>query len=419
MGARLGATAALLPSGRQRSRNYAANNYPFRGVSHFLYLFGLPIREAMALWDGAGWTVFARQPTAQDALWSGPKPGLDELARACGCPFRPIEELAAVLDGRVVATLPAPDLETCREQSRLLNREVIPGRFDERDELLASALIDARLIHDEAAIAELRLATAATVAGHRAALAATRPGITEAAVRGAMEGELIARGMTVSFGSIVTVAGEVLHNEEHHRILGERDLLLVDAGAETAGGWAGDITRTWPVSGRFSSSQRALYDVVLAAHAAAIAAVRPGVRYRDVHLVFCAPDALQIGEDILSKLREAGTSFQVTDDFENTVASADALYMTRVQDEWDTSQESKRIDTSRFQFTEQHLSRLRPEAVILHPLPRRQEIAPEVDRDPRAVYWRQVRNGMWIRSALMLSIFEKDVEIDGYYQDLT
>ena len=141
--------------------------------------------------------------------------------------------------------------------------------------------------------------------------------------------------------------------------------------------------------------------------------------YRDVHLVFCAPDALQIGEDILSKLREAGTSFQVTDDFENTVASADALYMTRVQDEWDTSQESKRIDTTRFQFTEQHLLRLRPEAVILHPLPRRQEIAPEVDRDPRAVYWRQVRNGMWIRSALMLSIFEKDVEIDGYYQDLT
>jgi aspartate carbamoyltransferase catalytic subunit len=141
--------------------------------------------------------------------------------------------------------------------------------------------------------------------------------------------------------------------------------------------------------------------------------------YRDVRIVFCAPPTLQIGEDILSRLREAGTRFEVTEDFEGAVVEADALYMTRIQDEWDIPGESRPIDTTRFQFTEKHLATLRPEAVILHPLPRRQEIATAVDRDPRAVYWRQVRNGMWIRAALILSIFEKDTEIDQYEQDVT
>jgi Xaa-Pro aminopeptidase len=112
---------------------------------------------------------------------------------------------------------------------------------------------------------------------------ATRPGLRESEVRAAMEAALIARGMTVAYGSIVTVHGEVLHNEHHHHQLGERDLLLADVGAETAGGWAGDVTRTWPVSGRYSATQRDLYDVVLAAQRATIAAVRPGARYLELH----------------------------------------------------------------------------------------------------------------------------------------
>jgi Xaa-Pro aminopeptidase len=91
--------------------------------------------------------------------------------------------------------------------------------------------------------------------------------------------------MGTSYGSIVTVRGEVLHNEEHGNELGPRDLLLADVGAETPGGWAGDVTRTWPVSGRYSPAQAALYDVVLRAQKATIAAVRPGVRYRDLHLL--------------------------------------------------------------------------------------------------------------------------------------
>jgi Xaa-Pro aminopeptidase len=100
-----------------------------------------------------------------------------------------------------------------------------------------------------------------------------------------MESAIVARGMACAYSPIVTTHGEVLHHERYDNILSESDLLLCDVGAETPEGWAGDVTRTWPVRGEFSSTQRALYEVVLAAQGAAIDAVRPGVRYRDVHAI--------------------------------------------------------------------------------------------------------------------------------------
>jgi aspartate carbamoyltransferase catalytic subunit len=138
-----------------------------------------------------------------------------------------------------------------------------------------------------------------------------------------------------------------------------------------------------------------------------------------VHQLFVAPDPLQIGPDILAKLDAAGMTYEQTDDFERVVPEVDAIYMTRIQDEWDQPGETAPIDTSRFHFTAAHLDRLQPHAILMHPLPRRQEIAPEVDADPRAKYWRQVRNGMWVRAVLILMIFRRENEIDRYYEELT
>lgn len=140
--------------------------------------------------------------------------------------------------------------------------------------------------------------------------------------------------------------------------------------------------------------------------------------YPGVKLFFVAPPALQIGADVLQWLDQAGVPYELTDDFDRVVPEADAIYMTRIQDEWDTDGESKKIDTSRFHFTVDRLRHLHPEAILMHPLPRRNEISPAVDSDPRAMYWRQVRNGMWIRVALILSIFAKENEIQQYYSDL-
>jgi aspartate carbamoyltransferase catalytic subunit len=138
--------------------------------------------------------------------------------------------------------------------------------------------------------------------------------------------------------------------------------------------------------------------------------------YRGVRLVFVAPEKLQISGDILDMLRAKGVPYEIGEDFERSIRSADAVYMTRIQDEWDSSEgESARIDTSRFCFTRRHLDMIGPNTVIMHPFPRRAEISPDVDADPRAVYWRQMRNGMWIRAALIATIFRRDGDIRGYH----
>ncbi len=283
LAAALGDAPALFAAGAARPRNYLANAYPYRASSHFLYLFGLPVRDAWALWDGRAWTVYVPVPDLDAAVWEGPQPGVAELAAALGCDARPVGELAAALMRRPTATIAAPDLETCAEQGRLLSRPIRRGRFEAIDVPLVDAMIAQRLVHDEAAVLELRVAAAATAAAHEAGMKATRPGMRESVVRAAMEAELCARGMTMAYGSIVTVHGEVLHNEQHHNVLDARDLLLADVGAETATGWAGDVTRVWPVSGHYSKTQADLYDVVLRAQQATIKAVKPGARYLDLH----------------------------------------------------------------------------------------------------------------------------------------
>lgn len=138
-------------------------------------------------------------------------------------------------------------------------------------------------------------------------------------------------------------------------------------------------------------------------------------KYEGVKLCFVAPEPLQIRQDVTDQLDAAGTPWERTGKFTESIPAADAIYMTRVQDEWDVEKgESAKIDTSAYCFTPAHLPELKENAVIMHPFPRRNEIATEVDRDPRAVYWRQMRNGMWVRAALIAEIFGCKELIDSY-----
>lgn len=269
---------ALFFAGAARPRNYPATTYPFRASSHFLYFAGVALEHAVLRIRGGETTLYAPAPDPSDALWHGPRPSFAEMSERLGCPVRPLEALS----GAQAATIVGVDGRTRTQQAAVLQRDA--STPTDADRALVDAVIGLRLVHDEAAIAGLRDAAEATSAAHRAGMAASRPGMLEAGVRAAMEGELMTRGMGTAYGSIVTVHGEVLHNETHHNRLAGGDLLLADVGAETPGGWAGDVTRTWPVSPRFSATQRAMYEVVLSAQRAAIDAVAPGVRYRDVHL---------------------------------------------------------------------------------------------------------------------------------------
>ncbi|MEM6714438.1 MAG: aminopeptidase P family protein [Cyanobacteria bacterium P01_D01_bin.6] len=269
----------VLWSGQSRSRNFPANTYPFRASSHFLYLAGLPLVQAAIRLDGARLTLYVDESTPAAALWHGPTPSRTELATAMGADAAyPLSELDEHLDG--VATLLVQDETTAAAQ--LTERGLVNPT---QDRALADALVQLRLTHDDAAIAEIRKAAQVSVQAHRAGMAATQAGQSEATVRAAMEAVIIAAGMTTAYNSIVTVHGEVLHNEHYHHVLQSGDLLLADVGAEASTGWASDVTRTWPVTGNFSPTQRDLYDLVLAAHDACIEMAQPGVEYRDLHLL--------------------------------------------------------------------------------------------------------------------------------------
>lgn len=134
-----------------------------------------------------------------------------------------------------------------------------------------------------------------------------------------------------------------------------------------------------------------------------------------VKLYFVAPEQLQIGQDILDLLDAAGTVYELTQDFESVMPEADAIYMTRIQDEWDIEGRASTTEASDYHIGAEHLDILKPHCAILHPLPRRREISTEIDNDPRAMYWRQMRNGMWIRAALILATFGREAEVHRYY----
>lgn len=126
--------------------------------------------------------------------------------------------------------------------------------------------------------------------------------------------------------------------------------------------------------------------------------------YSGLNVVFAAPEPFQIRADIQEHLKSSGVSFSLTDEFKEILPSADVIYMTRIQDEYDVTGESTRVDFSKYHFEERDLALLKQDAVLMHPFPRRREIDVACDQDPRAAYWKQERNGMWIRCALIAQI---------------
>jgi Xaa-Pro aminopeptidase len=274
----------LLWSGSSSSRNFRANTFPFRASSHFLYFAGLPLENAVIRLEGGKLILFMDEASPGSALWHGESPKRDEIAAAIDAQDAyPLAELASQSE---IATIAVQDATTQAHQAKVLKRAMASANdLQSVDLALAQAIVSLRLTHDEFALAELQKAATVSIAAHKAGMAATCDASVEAEIRAAMEGIIIANNMTCAYTSIVTVHGEVLHNNQYHHSMQPGDLLLADVGAETASGWASDITRTWAVSGKFSPTQRAIYDVVLAAHDACIAAIRPGVEYRKLHLL--------------------------------------------------------------------------------------------------------------------------------------
>ena len=185
---------------------------------------------------------------------------------------------------RSPAPIPASNETLSWWSGRALEFGTAPG-----DDDLIDALCTLRRTKSEVELAAMREAVRISTQAHLAVAAACRPGIHERALAGLFEAVLASQGCTPGYGTILTQRGEILHCHDQVAPLREGSLLLVDAGAElgptwgAGSGYGADLTRTWPVNGRFDPRQRAAYDAVHAAWQAAVDLVRPGTRYRAVH----------------------------------------------------------------------------------------------------------------------------------------
>ena len=275
----------LLMGNGHRPRNLPMSSVAFRQDSTFLYFTGCTEPGAAVVLDGSESTLYLRPPADDDALWHGHSETIEQTAAQYG--FERARSIDC-LDGDVgrigtIATIAVPDLAQTQRAARLSSQHLSFGTAN-GDVDLIEAIITMRRILSTSEIETMRQTAQVTREAHIAAMRATRPGVTEQHLASEFHNVVMHAGLTLAYPSIVTVRGEVLHNFHHSNCLQAGDLLLLDGGAESAGGYATDVTRTWPVTGSFSAQQRSAYDAVLESQLSGINLVRSGTRYRDIHM---------------------------------------------------------------------------------------------------------------------------------------
>lgn len=280
----------VFPGNNESPMNYADNCYPFRQDSTFLYYFGLGQPELAAVIDvdAGSATIFGDELTIDHIVWMGDLPTIAERAERVGVSdTRPLADVAGIVAearaaGREVHYLPPYRADTKQWLADLLGMapaEVEDGASTD----FVRAVVDQRNFKSDEEIAEIDRAVEVSVAMHETAIRMARPGMTEAEVAAEVGRVAEASGGRLSFPVIATIHGEILHNHVHDNTLSDGDLFLLDAGAETAMGYAGDLSSTFPVSACFSDRQRTIYELQLAAQVAAVDALAPDVPFRDVH----------------------------------------------------------------------------------------------------------------------------------------
>ncbi len=272
-------------------RNYPANPYPFRQDSHFLYYVGTNLAGmALLLTPDGRSTLYGPPEHPDDLVWHGPHPVLSDHAEATAADasgdIAGLADMLAELQKREIPVhyLPPYRAETILQLSGLLGvscDEVAAGASEE----LVRAVVVMRSTKTDAEVEEIEAALEVTAEAYAVAMKMTKPGLVEAQVTGAMQGVALSHDRAQSFLPITSVRGEVLHNNHYANTVAEGDLLVMDSGAESPRFYASDITRTIPVSGRFTPEQKAVYQIVLDAQLAAIAVAKPGVSNRELHFV--------------------------------------------------------------------------------------------------------------------------------------
>lgn len=286
-------TGLLLFLGNEESgMNYEDNTYHFRQDSTFLYFFGLPYAGLAAVIDidEDKEVIFGDELTIDHIVWMGTQPTLHEKAQRVGVSeTRPAAELKKYLEQAVAKKQQIHYLPPYRAEHRLKLLDllgIMPGA-EQSSVSFICGVVNLRNYKTAEEIVEVERACRVTADMHIEAMKVLRVGMKECEVAAALEAVAQANGCGLSFPTIATVCGQTLHNHYHGHTVKSGDMLLVDAGAETEMGYAGDMSSTICADKTFTTRQKEIYDIQVAAHTAAVRALKPGVPFRDVYDLSC------------------------------------------------------------------------------------------------------------------------------------
>jgi Xaa-Pro aminopeptidase len=291
----IGADGIILLLGNEdSSMNYKDNCYPFRQDSSFLYYFGLDVQGLAAVIDtntGEG-VIFGNELTIDDIVWTGTLPTVSEMASMVGVTeTKPYDQVfhyvhKALVAGRNVHILPPYRPENKIKLATWLNTS-LEDIADHVSVKLIKAVIAQRVIKTPLEIAEMEKAVSISVDMELAVIQHTRPGIKEYELVAKAHEVATANNGRLGYPAIITTYGQTLHTHYYGNTLQEGRMVLSDIGAENAMHYGGDLTRTFPVGKKFTTRQAELYEVVLTAMDHAISLLKPGTRYKDIHLAAC------------------------------------------------------------------------------------------------------------------------------------
>lgn len=274
--------------------NYPSNTYKFRQDSSFLYYFGLHRNGLVGVIDVDNDREYlvGDEIDIEDIVWYGSVTSVAEMAEMTGfARTAAMRELPAIVEsakaqGEEVHFLPPYRFDNQIQIMDLLG--IHPSQQKAAASLkLIAAVVKMRTTKTEEEIAELERAAEIGYEMHTTAMRLCRPGITEQYIGGMVDGIANAYGCMVSFQTIATQHGEVMHGNPSPAKLEAGRLMLVDAGAETNENYCSDNTRTTPVSGVFTQKQKDIYNIVVECHDHVLEVAKPGVKWWDVHFAVC------------------------------------------------------------------------------------------------------------------------------------
>lgn len=305
--------------------NYPSNGYyPFRQDSSFLYYFGLNRDGLVGVIDidNNRETIFGNDIDIEDIVWYGSVDSVHDLAAQVGventAPMRALKSACneALRQKRKIHFLPPYRHDIKIQIFDLLGIHPVQQKEAASMELI-KAVVSMRSVKEQQEIEELERAAEIGYLMHTTAMKLTRPGVTEKFVGGQVDGIAHSYGAMVSFPTIYSQHGEIMHGNPSMSILEAGRLALCDAGAETINNYCSDNTRTMPVSGKFTQRQLEIYNIVEACHDYVLEVAKPGVKYFDVHLAVCRL--------MTERLKELGLMKGDTD--EAVAAGAHAMFL--------------------------------------------------------------------------------------------